>query len=161
MFHYAAEGDDLFLEGGGRIPQFFPGIRGFLRCKGVSEHWTRKIWSANWVLLRSSFELQGGGAENGGVTHIPGGSEATGKTRRGRTISWPRRSASPSRFAARPAHFRGRELEHGGLLRRGPALAIGADEPDFYDGLGGVALFLAAVQKWWANRIWPPWPAPP
>jgi type 2 lantibiotic biosynthesis protein LanM len=146
LFHYAAEGDSLFLEHGASIAQFFEGS-GFSQLQRRLGTLSEEDLERQLGFLRASFELQGGGPELVGATA-------------------PDVSESDEEVDADPDDFLGEALRIAHQIRRAAllfkegvswnTLAYYAEAqrwqlepmtPRFYDGLCGVALFLAAVQK--------------
>jgi type 2 lantibiotic biosynthesis protein LanM len=146
LFHYAAEGDGLLLGGGGSIPQFFR-ESGFSQVQRRLETLSQEDLERQLGFLRAAFELQGGKPEMvenpaSKVSEVPGEDEA-----------------GPDDFLAealRIAHqIRGavRSFQEGvswntvAYHPRAKRWQLEPMTPRFYDGLCGVALFLAAVQK--------------
>ena len=146
MFQYAAEDDSLMLEGGGSIPQFFR-ESGFSQVQKQFGTLSEEDLERQLGFLRASFELQEGEPKTAGgqaceATAPPGDDEA-----------------GPDDFLAealRIAHqIRGaaRSFEDGVswvTVAYYPQARRSQLEPmnlRLYDGLCGVALFLAAAQK--------------
>jgi len=146
LFHYAAEGDGLLLEGGGSIPQFFQesAFSQLQRRFGIlsEEDLERQLG-----FLRASFELQGGEPKMVGNT-ASGASEVPGED-----------DAGPDDFLAEAVRIAQQIRRAAHSFKEGVSWNTIAHYPEtqrwqlqpmtprFYDGLCGVALFLAAVQK--------------
>jgi type 2 lantibiotic biosynthesis protein LanM len=146
LFHYAAEGDGLFLDGGASIPQFFR-ESGFSQVEKRFGSLSENDLERQLGFLRASFELQQGEPEKVGAT-------ASGA------------SGIPEEDEMGPGDFLAEAIRIAHQIRRAAlsfqegvswnTLAYYAEaqrwrlepmSPRFYDGLCGVALFLAAVQK--------------
>ena len=146
LFHYAAEGDALFLEGGGLIPQFFR-ESGFSQVQKRFGALSEEDLERQLGFLRVSFELQQGEPERVGNTASET-SEAPGED-----------EAGPDDFLAEALRIAQQIRQAALSFQEGVSwntLAYHAEaqrwklepmSPRFYDGLCGVALFLAAAQK--------------
>jgi type 2 lantibiotic biosynthesis protein LanM len=146
LFYFAAEGDSLFLEEGGSIPQFFQ-RSGFSQLQRRFGTLSEEDLERQLGFLRASFELHGGEPGRVGNT-ASDSSEVTEED-----------DAGPDDFlaeAVRIAH----QIRRAALSFKGGVswntLAYYSEaqrwqlepmSPRFYDGLCGVALFLAAVQQ--------------
>ncbi len=146
IFHYEAESDGLFLEHGDSIPQFF-------RASGLSQLQRRfgTMGEDDLVhqlgLLRASFELQGGEPEMVDNTTSAASDVAEED------------EAGPNDFLAEALRIayqiRGAALSYKeraswvtvAYYPTAQRWQLEPMTPSFYEGLGGVALFLAAVQK--------------
>ena len=145
IFHHAAEGDALLLEGGGRIPEFFRQC-GFSQVQRRFRNLSGEDLERQLSLLRASFELQGEPVE---VVESPiEGSEVPGENAAGagdfqaealRISSEIRRAAQPFKDGVS-----WNTLAYYPVAQRWQLEPMA---PRFYDGLAGVALFLAAVHK--------------
>jgi len=146
LFHYAAEGDGLHLEGGGAIPEFFR-ESGFSQVQRRFAALSAEDLARQLSFLRASFELQQGEPERMGNV-VSGASTVTRED-----------DAGPQDFLAEALRI-ARQIRQASLSFQGGfswnTLAYYAQArrwqlepmtPRFYDGLCGVALFLAAVQK--------------
>jgi len=146
LFQYAAEGDSLLLEGGGLIPQFFQGS-GFSQVQRRFGTLNEQDLERQLSFLRASFELEEGEPDMAGPT-TSGASEVPGE-----------HEAGPNDFLAealriaheihRAAHSFSQGVSWNTLAYypRAQRWQLEPMAPRFYDGLCGVALFLAAVQK--------------
>jgi type 2 lantibiotic biosynthesis protein LanM len=146
IFHYAAEGDGLLLEGDRSIAQFFR-VSGFSQVQRRFETLSDEDLERQLGLLRAAFELGRGEPELVGNTDF-----AASEVRR-------EDEAGPEDFLAEALRIA--QQVRGAALRfqegvSWNTLAYHAEAqrwqlepmaPRFYDGLCGVALFLAAVQK--------------
>jgi len=145
-FQYAAEEDRLILEGGGSIPQFFR-ESGFSQVQRRFGTLSEEDLARQLGFLRASFELQGGEPKmvdntDSAASEVPGEDKA-----------------SPDDFLAEALRIAQQIRGAGRSFNEGVSwntLAYYAEAqrwqlepmaPRFYDGLCGVALFLAAVQK--------------
>lgn len=150
LFRYAAEGDSLLLEGGGMIPQFFR-ASGFCQVQRRFRTLNEQDLERQLSFLRASFDLEGDLEE--GERDLPG--PATSAVFEVALED----EAGASDFLAealRIAHEI-RQAAHSfneGVSWNTLAYYPGSQRwqlepmsPRFYDGLCGVALFLAAVQK--------------
>jgi len=146
LFHYSAEGDGLLLDGGGSIPQFFR-ESGFSQVQRRFGALREEDLERQLGFLRASFELQQGepdvvGYSASEASGAPGGDEVG----RDDFLAEARRIAHQIRQAARSFQ----EGVSWNTLAYYPAAQRWQLEPmtpRFYDGLCGVALFLAEVQK--------------
>jgi type 2 lantibiotic biosynthesis protein LanM len=146
IFHYAAEGDGLLLEGDGLIPQFFR-ESGFSQVQRRFATLSEEDLERQLGFLRASFELQGGepkmmGNTDSEASAVPGQDEAGPDD----FLAEALRIAQQIRGAARSFN----EGVSWNTLAYHPEAQRWQLEPmapRFYDGLCGVALFLAAVQK--------------
>ena len=146
IFHHAADGEVLFLEGGGSIPQFLR-ESGFSRVQRRFGTLSEEDLERQLGFLRASFELQQGEPEMVGGT----ASEASEVPRED---GW-----GPDDFLAEALRIARQIRQAAHSFRDGVSWNIvayydGAQRwqlepmtPRFYDGLCGVALFLAAVMK--------------
>ena len=146
IFHYAAESDSLLLEGGGLIPQFFR-ESGFSQVQRRFEALSEEDLERQLSFLRAAFELQGGepkmvANKNSEASEVPREDEAGPDD----FLAEALRIAQQIREAARSFQ--------GGVSWNTVAYYAEAKRwqlepmaPRFYDGLCGVAVFLAAVQK--------------
>ena len=148
IFHYAAESDGLFLEGGGSIPHFFR-ESGFSQVQRRFETLSEEDLKRQMDLLRSAFELEQGEQYLVGNTGS-GDSEVSGDDAAGPDVflAEAHRIAQQIRRAARSFNegVSWNTLAHYDAAQRWQLEPM---TPRFYDGLCGVALFLAAVQ----NRV--------
>src|SRR5271157_4471905 len=146
IFHHAADGDGLLLEGGGLIPQFLR-ESGFSRVQRRFGALSEEDLERQLGFLRASFELQQGEPEMVGGTaaqasEVPGEHEAGPDDFRAEAL----RIAQQIRRAARS--FReGVSWNTLAYYDAAQRWQLEPMTPRFYDGLCGVALFLAAVQK--------------
>jgi len=148
IFHYAAESDGLFFEDGGSIPQFFRAT-GFSQVQRRFETLSEEDLKRQMDFLRAAFDLQQGEQYLVGNTGS-GGFEAAGDD-----------AASPDVFLAeahrivqqigRAVRFFDEGVSWDTLAYHAAAQRWQLEPmtPRFYDGLCGVALFLAAVH----NRV--------
>jgi type 2 lantibiotic biosynthesis protein LanM len=146
LFHYAAEGDSLLLEGGGSIPRFFQGS-GFSRLQRRFGTLSEEDLERQLGFLRASFELQGGELEPVGNT-ASDASEVADED-----------DAGPDDFLAEALRIAQQIGRVADSFKEGVSwntvvyyaeaqrFQLQPMTPRFYDGLCGVALFLAAVQK--------------
>ena len=146
IFHYAAESDSLLLEGGGLIPQFFR-ESGFSQVQRRFEALSEEDLERQLSFLRAAFELQGGepkmvANKDSEASEVPREDEAGPDD----FLAEALRIAQQIREAARSFQ--------GGVSWNTVAYYAEAKRwqlepmaPRFYDGLCGVAVFLAAVQK--------------
>ena len=146
IFHYAAESDSLLLEGGGLIPQFFR-ESGFSQVQRRFEALSEEDLERQLSFLRAAFELQGGepkmvANKDSEASEVPREDEAGPDD----FLAEALRIAQQIRGAARSFQ--------GGVSWNTVAYYAEAKRwqlepmaPRFYDGLCGVAVFLAAVQK--------------
>ena len=146
MFHHAAESDALLLEGGDQVPQFFRQC-GFSQVQKRFEALSAEDLERQLSLLRAAFDLQESQVEVAGNTAAEG-FEAPGEDEAGSEdfLAEALRIAQEIRRAAHPFQD--------GVSWNTLAYYPGAERwqlepmtPRFYDGLAGVALFLAAVHK--------------
>jgi len=146
LFHYAADGDDLLFEGGGSIPQFFR-ESGFSQVQRRFETLGEADLERQVSFLRASFELQKGEPEMLGNTPS-GASEVPGEDEAGLEafLAEALRIANQIRRAALPFK-EGVSWNTLGYYAEARRYQLEPMTPRFYDGLCGVALFLAAVQK--------------
>lgn len=146
IFHYAAQDDGLLLEGGGSIPQFFR-ESGFSQAQRRFRSLSEEDLERQLSFLRASFELQGGEPKMVGNTD----SEASEIPNEG--------DAGPDDFLAealriaREIRSAARSFQDGvswntlAYYPEAQRWQLEPMAPRFCDGLCGVALFLAAVQK--------------
>ena len=146
LFHYAAEGDALFLEGGDSIPRFFR-ESGFSQVQRRFATLGEEDLERQLSFLRTSFEVEGGEPE-GVVNKVPEASDVPGEDKVGpdEFLAEALRIAHQIRGAARSFQegVSWNTLAYYGAAQRWQLEPMG---PRFYDGLCGVALFLAAAQK--------------
>ena len=146
LFQFAAEGDGLFLEGGGLIPQFFreSGFSQVQRRFGIlsEEDLERQLG-----FLRASFELQRGEPKMTGNTGFEA-SRVQGEDDAGPDdfLAEALRIAHEIRRAAIPFQD-GISWNTLAYYAEAQRWQLEPMTPRLYDGLCGVALFLAAVQK--------------
>ena len=146
MFQYAAEGDSLILEGGGSIPQFFR-ESGFSQVQRRFENLSDDDLERQLGFLRASFELQGGEPKmvvntDTAVSEVPGQDEAGPDD----FLAEALRIAHEIRGAARPFK-EGVSWNTVAYYAQAQRWQLEPMAPRFYDGLCGVALFLAAARK--------------
>ena len=146
LFHYAAEGDGLLLEGGGSIPQFFR-ESGFSQVQRRFGTLSEEDLERQLGFLRASFELQGGEPEMvdntaSEASEVPGEDEAGPDD----FLAEALRIAHEIRRAAR-SFQEGVSWNTLAYYPEAQRWQLEPMTPRFYDGLCGVALFLAAVQK--------------
>jgi type 2 lantibiotic biosynthesis protein LanM len=146
IFHYAAEGDGLLLEGGGLIPQFFR-ESGFSRVQRRFGSLSEEDLERQLGFLRASFELQQGEVEMMGnpaseASEVPGEDDAGPDD----FLAEALRIAQQIRHAAIPFHD-GVSWNTLAYYAEAQRWQLEPMTPRFYDGLCGVALFLAAVHK--------------
>ncbi len=146
MFQYAAEGDGLMLEGGGLVPQFFRGS-GFSQVQRRFGTLSEEDLERQLSFLRASFELHGGGPKMVDNTD-PKASELPGEDEAGPDdfLAEALRIAQQIRGAAR-SFQEGVSWNTIAYHAAAQRYQFEPMAPNFYDGLCGVALFLAAAQK--------------
>jgi type 2 lantibiotic biosynthesis protein LanM len=146
LFQYAAEGDSLLLEGGGSIPHFFRGS-GFSQVQRRFGTLNEQDLERQLSFLRASFELEEGerdmaGPTTSGAFEVPGEEEAGPND----FLAEALRIAHEIRRAAHPFN-EGVSWNTLAYYPEAQCWQFQPMTPRFYDGLCGVALFLAAVQK--------------
>jgi type 2 lantibiotic biosynthesis protein LanM len=143
LFHYAAEGDALVLEGGGLVPQFFR-ESGFSQVQKRFGALSEDDLERQLGFLRASFELQEGESKTvgGKASEAPGDGEAGPDD----FLAEALRIAHQIRGAAR-SFQEGVSWNTVAYYPEAKRWQLEPMTPRFYDGLCGVALFLAAVQK--------------
>jgi type 2 lantibiotic biosynthesis protein LanM len=146
LFQYAAEGDSLFLEGGGLIPQFFQ-ESGFSQVQRRFGTLSEEDLERELSFLHSSFEVQQGQPKmesdpSSGASELPGEEEAGPDD----FLAEALRIAYQIREAAMPLSegVSWNTLVYHEAAKR---WRLEPMTPRIYDGLCGVALFLSAVQK--------------
>ena len=146
LFHYAAESDGLLLEGGVSIPQFFR-ESGFSQVQRRFGTLSEDDLERQVGFLRASFELQGGEPKMV-VNTASGASEVPGEDEAGPDdfLAEALRIAQQIRGAAR-SFKEGVSWNTLAYYPEAQRWQLEPMTPRFYDGLGGVALFLAAAQK--------------
>ncbi len=146
LFHYAAEGDGLLFEGGGLIPQFFRET-GFSQVQRRFGALSEEDLERQLGFLRASFELQQVEPRRVGNS-APKASEVSGEDEAGPDdfLAEAVRIAQQMRRAAIsfPEGVSWNTLAYYDAAQRWQLEPMA---PRFYDGLCGVALFLATVQK--------------
>jgi type 2 lantibiotic biosynthesis protein LanM len=143
LLQYAAEGDSLMLEGGGSIPQFFR-ESGFSQVERRFEALSEEDLERQLGFLRASFELQEGEPKTvgGKASEVPGEDEAGPDD----FLAEALRIAHQIRGAARSFQS-GVSWNTFAYYPQAKRWQLEPMTPRLYDGLSGVALFLAAVQK--------------
>ncbi len=146
LFQYAAEGDSLILEGGGSIPEFFR-ESGFSQVQRRFGTLSEEDLERQLGFLRAAFELQGGEPKmvintDTAVSEVPGQDEAGPDD----FLAEALRIAREIRGAAR-SFQEGVSWNTVAYYPQAKRWQLEPMKPRFYDGLCGVALFLAAVQK--------------
>ncbi len=146
LFQYAAEGDGLMLEGGGSIPQFFR-ESGFSQVQRRFGALCEEDLERQLSFVRAAFELQAGEPKTVGGTPSEA-SEAPGEDEAGPDdfLAEALRIAQQIRGAAR-SFQEGVSWNTVAYYANAKRWQLEPMTPRFYDGLCGVALFLAAVQK--------------
>ncbi len=146
MFQYAAEGDGLMLEGGRSIPQFLR-ESGFSQVQRRFGTLSEEDLERQLNFLRVSFELEGGEPKtveniDSKASEIPGEDEAGPDD----FLAEALRIAQQIRGAALPFQegVNWNTIAYHAAAQR---YQLELMTTHFYDGLCGVALFLAAVQK--------------
>jgi type 2 lantibiotic biosynthesis protein LanM len=148
IFHYAAEGDCLLLEGGGSIPQFFR-ESGFSQVQRRFGSLSEEDLQRQLSFLQTSFELQEGepevvGKTPSGASEVPEEGEDDGGL--DDFLAEALRIAQQIRGAALPFH-EGVSWNTLAYHAEAQRYQLEPMAPRFYDGLCGVVLFLAAAQK--------------
>ena len=143
LFQYAAEGDSLVLEGGGSIPQFFR-ESGFSQVQRRFEALSEEDLERQLGLLHALFELERDEAEMVGAT----ASEISGEDGPGLEdfVAEALHIAHQISGAAR-SFKEGVSWNTVAYYAEAKRWKLEPMTPRFYDGLCGVALFLAAAQK--------------
>jgi type 2 lantibiotic biosynthesis protein LanM len=146
MFQCAAEGDSLILEAGRSIPQFF-WESGFSQVQRRFEALSKEDLEHQLGFLRAAFEMQEGEPKmvdntDSKASEIPGEDEAGPDD----FLAEALRIAQQIRGAARSFQegVSWNTIAYHAAAQRHQLEPMA---PRFYDGLCGVALFLAAVQK--------------
>ena len=156
LFHYAAEGDALLLEVGGSIPQFFR-ESGFSQVRRRFGALCEEDLERQLSFLRAAFEVEGGKPQTVElVGKTP--SDASEVVGEASEVS-EKEVANPNDFLAealRIAHEicrAARSFQEGvswntlAYYAQAQRWQLEPMTPRFYDGLCGVALFLAALGK--------------
>jgi type 2 lantibiotic biosynthesis protein LanM len=146
LFQYAVEGDGLILEGGGLVPQFFR-ESGFFQVQRRFGTLSEEDLERQLSFLRASFELQGGEPKmvdntDSKASEVPGQDEAGPDD----FLAEALRIAHQVRRAALPFK-EGVSWNTIGYHAAAQRYQLEPMGPCIYDGLCGVALFLAAAQK--------------
>jgi type 2 lantibiotic biosynthesis protein LanM len=146
LFHYAAEGDALLLEGGGSIPQFFR-ESGFSQVQRRFGALCEEDLEHQLSFLRTAFEVEGGKPQMADET-ASGASWVPGEDGVGPDdfLAEALRIAHEIRRAAR-SFQEGVSWNTLGYYAQAQRWQLEPMAPRFYDGLCGVALFLAALGK--------------
>ena len=148
LFHYAAESDDLFLEGGGSIPQFFR-ESGFSQVQRRFEALSEEDLKRQMDFLRTAFELQQG------EQYLEGNTDSTDSAVLGDDAAGPDVFLAEAHRIAQQIRRAARYFDEGvswdtlAYYDAAQRWQLEPMTPRLYDGLCGVALFFAAVQ----NRV--------